>query len=212
MAARDVGESEWLRAGRQTAGRGRQGRAWTSEPGNLFASTLVRLRSSDLPAPTLALVAAVALEEAVRRHAPGAALSIKWPNDLMLDGAKLAGILLERSGDVVVAGFGVNLASAPEVPGRKTAALAGSVDQAVLCETLAASFAGWLARWRSEGLEPIRRQWMAHAHAPGTMLQVAVPGEAPLNGHYRNIGPDGALRLDTSTGMVEVRAGDVFLL
>ncbi len=86
----------WLRAERQTGGRGRQGRAWLSPPGNLYAITLVRPRPDDPPAPTLALVAAVALHEAVALYAPG--VRIKWPNDLLFDGAKLAGILLERAG------------------------------------------------------------------------------------------------------------------
>src|SRR5436305_10847265 len=78
-------EGLWLRAERQTGGKGRQGRAWRSKPGNLHASTLVRLRPGDPPAPTLALVAAVALHETAKPHAPAAL--IKWPNDLLVHGA-----------------------------------------------------------------------------------------------------------------------------
>src|SRR3954468_5499421 len=103
LAREGAPEGLWLRADRQTSGKGRQGRAWQSPPGNLHASTLVRLRPDDPPAPTLALVAAVALHEVVTPHAPAA--TIKWPNDLLVDGAKLAGILLERQGDAVVVGF-----------------------------------------------------------------------------------------------------------
>src|SRR5690348_13140280 len=96
LARADVPEGTWLRAERQTAGKGRQGRSWESPPGSLYASTLVRLQPGDPPAPTLALVAAVALHQAVSAYAPD--LTIKWPNDLVVRGMKLAGILLEREG------------------------------------------------------------------------------------------------------------------
>src|SRR4051812_4985588 len=104
LARAGAPEAMWLRAERQTGGKGRQGRAWASPPGNLYASTLVRLRPRDPPAPTLALAAAVALHEAAEAFAPDAPLVIKWPNDLVVHGAKLAGILLEREGEAVVAG------------------------------------------------------------------------------------------------------------
>src|SRR5690606_6236394 len=106
LALAQAGASEglWLRAERQTLGKGRQGKAWESPPGNLYASTLIRLRPSDPPAATLALVAAVALEEAVSVFLPARA-AIKWPNDLLIDGAKLSGILLERAADAVVIGI-----------------------------------------------------------------------------------------------------------
>ncbi len=95
-AREGAAEGLWIRAERQTGGRGRQGRDWRSPPGNLYASTLVRLREGDPPAATLALVAAVALHEAAAGIAPQSAIRIKWPNDLMLDGAKLAGSRRER--------------------------------------------------------------------------------------------------------------------
>lgn len=113
LAAAGAAEGLWLRADYQTGGRGRQGRVWQSPPGNFYGSTLVRLRGGDPAAATLALVAAVALEEAVRIYAPGADVAIKWPNDLLLGEAKLAGILLERADDAVVVGIGVNLAHHP---------------------------------------------------------------------------------------------------
>ena len=112
-------EGLWLVAERQTAGRGRQGRTWESPPGNLYASTLVRLRRDDPSAPGLALVAAVALHEVVAAVLTGGrrgGLLLKWPNDLLLDGAKLAGILLERADDAVVIGVGVNAQHHPALP------------------------------------------------------------------------------------------------
>src|ERR1700743_1737413 len=94
LARHGAAEGLWLRAERERAGRGRQGRAWESPPGNLFASTLVSVRPGEPAAPTLALVAAVALAEASEAY--GVTAMLKWPNDLLVDGAKLSGILLER--------------------------------------------------------------------------------------------------------------------
>ena len=221
LARAGAPEGEWLRAGRQTGGKGRQGRAWLSPPGNLYASTLVRVRPDDPPAPTLALVAAVALHEAASLHAPG--LQIKWPNDLIAipprngvgDGgapAKVAGILLEREADAVVIGFGVNLAHSPpglDRPATSIAALAGpSPDPAVFVETLAETFARWLGRWRSESVAPIRRQWLEAAHPLGTALSTS-EGEGLFDG----LDESGALRLKLADGTSRlIHAGDVFLI
>lgn len=210
LAREGAAEGLWLRAERQTGGKGRQGRVWVSPSGNLYASTLVRLRPGDPPSPTLALLAAVALHEAVALFAPGVA--IKWPNDLVAGGAKLAGILLERQGDWVVIGFGVNLAHHPDLPDRpatSVAALAGGApDPAGFAETLAEVFARGLARWRSEGLAPVRAAWLAAAHPVGTALATS-EGEGLFDG----LDESGALRLRLADGTDRViHAGDVFLL
>ncbi|HEY7811040.1 MAG TPA: biotin--[acetyl-CoA-carboxylase] ligase [Allosphingosinicella sp.] len=209
-----AGETEgaWLRAERQTSGRGRQGRAWSSPPGNLYASTLVRLQPADPPAPTLALVAAVALHEVASAWAPEAAIRIKWPNDLLAGGAKLAGILLERAGEAVVIGFGANLAHHPEGlerPVTSLAALTGSAPEpGSFLEQLAESFARHLARWRSQGIAPIRAAWLERAHPQGTALTTP-EGEGLFDG----LDETGALRLRLPHGEVRlVHAGDVFLL
>jgi BirA family biotin operon repressor/biotin-[acetyl-CoA-carboxylase] ligase len=199
-------EGLWLHADRQTGGKGRQGRAWLSPPGNLHASTLVRLRPDDPPAPTLALVAAVALHDAVGRHAP--AVRIKWPNDLLVDGAKLAGILLERQGDAVILGFGVNLARHPEDLDRPAASLDPPVAPGPFLERLAAAFATWLGRWRAEGLAPVRAAWLAAAHPVGAAL---TSGDA--RGTFDGLDESGALRLRLEDGGLRIiHAGDVFLL
>ena len=129
MLLGDIGavEGDWLVALAQDEGKGRQGRAWSSLAGNFFGSTLVQLRAGDPPAPGLSLACGLALIEAVDAAAPGQALMLKWPNDLLLGVAKLAGILLERTGDRIVAGFGVNLAVAPAIEGRATASLDGAL-------------------------------------------------------------------------------------
>ena len=211
LARAGAAEGLWLRADRQTGGKGRQGRSWSSPPGHLYASTLVRLRPGDPPAPTLALVAAVALHETAALTAPG--ILIKWPNDLVApDGAKLAGILLERAEDAVVIGFGVNLAYHPEDldrPATSLAALAGAAPEpASFLEVLAEAFERWLGRWRNEGIAPIRGAWLAAAHPIGTALSVA--GQPGL---FDGLDETGALRLRTAAGGVQiVHAGDVFLI
>ena len=211
VLARDgAPEGLWLRAERQTGGKGRQGRAWLSPPGNLYISTLVRLAPSDPPAPTLALVAAVALHETVALHAPGAA--IKWPNDLIAGQAKLAGILLERHNEAVVIGFGVNLAHAPDLPDRPATSLADLAgtpqNPASFAEILAETHARWLTRWRAEGIAPVRKAWLAAAHPIGTALST---GEG--QGLFDGLDEDGALRLHLADGTTRViHAGDVFLI
>ncbi|HEY0627063.1 MAG TPA: biotin--[acetyl-CoA-carboxylase] ligase [Allosphingosinicella sp.] len=212
LARGGAAEGLWLRAERQTGGRGRQGRGWQSPPGNLFASTLVRLQPHDPPAPTLALVAAVALHESLSIAASGPQFIIKWPNDLLVDGAKLSGILLERADDAVIIGIGVNLAFHPEGLGRpvtSVAALVGAAPEpAAFLEILAESFAQWLSRWRTEGLEPIRGRWLAHAHPLGTALSTP-EGEGMFDG----LDESGALRLRLADGASRViHAGDVFLI
>ncbi len=204
-------EGEWLVALTQEAGKGRQGRQWQSLDGNFFGSTLVQLRAGDPAAPSLALAAGLALLEAVEAAAPGRALMLKWPNDVMLDGAKLAGILLERSGDRVVAGFGVNLAKAPAIEGRVTAHLGGTIAPQAFAPLLAASFARLLAAWRSTSPEALTKAWLARAHPIGTVLAVHTgPGDT-VCGTFAGIEPDGALRLEIAGETRVIRAGDVEL-
>lgn len=206
-------EGDWLVALHQDSGKGRHGRVWQSVAGNFYGSTLVQLRPDDPPAPALALVAGLALIEAVAIEAPAAPLSLKWPNDLLLGDAKLAGVLLERSGDKVVAGFGVNLAGAPQISGRKTASLKGIRDIAAqaFAPVLAAKFAQLLAAWRSSEPAQFAQAWLARAHPIGTPLEVhGGPGER-VSGTFAGIEPDGAMRLRRD-GMIDIiRAGDVYL-
>ncbi|MEA3008432.1 MAG: BirA family transcriptional regulator [Sphingomonadales bacterium] len=210
-------EGTWLRAERQSGGRGRQGREWHSPPGNLYASTLVRLRHADPPAPTLALVAAVALHEVATGFvAAGIPIEIKWPNDLLVAGAKLSGILLERIGDAIVVGFGVNLADHPEETARPAinmGMLGGVPDPARFLEALAASFARWVQLWRDEGLGPIREAWLAAAHPRGTPLATHSGSGPRVEGLFDGLDESGALRLRLADGTRQViHAGDVFLL
>ena len=204
-------EGEWLVALAQDAGKGRQGREWQSLDGNFFGSTLVQLHPGDPSAPSLALAAGLALIEAADAAAPGRDLMLKWPNDVLLASAKLGGILLERSGDRVVAGFGVNLAQAPAIPGRATADLGGAIAPQAFAPLLAASFARLLAAWRSAEPEAFARAWLARAHPVGTMLTVHSGKDERVSGTFAGIEPDGALRLDVGGDTQLIRAGDVHL-
>jgi BirA family transcriptional regulator, biotin operon repressor / biotin---[acetyl-CoA-carboxylase] ligase len=214
-----AGEAEglWLRAERQTAGRGRLGRDWASPTGNLYASHLVRLRPNDPPASTLGFVVAVALHDVLTLFAPMADFQIKWPNDVLASRGKLSGILLERTGDAVVIGVGVNLASHPDIPDRKTTSLAQltskAVDPAVFLDALAESFDRLLQQWRGGGWSIILQQWRAKAHPMGTALTVNLPDGTQYQGMYQGIDDTGILSLRLAGGEVRaIHAGDVFLV
>lgn len=210
----DAVEGDWLVARRQEAGRGRQGRAWETLDGNFFGSTLVRPFERDPSPSTLSLVAGLALHDALETVTPQGEFQLKWPNDLLLSGAKLAGILIEREGDRIVVGFGVNLAAAPVIEGRTTAALAPLVEIApqAFAPILAGSFARLLAAWRSADPASLAMAWMQRAHPVGTRLSVHDGRENAITGRFVGLEEDGALRIETAPGMVEtIRAGDVSL-
>lgn len=213
-AGEAVLEGDWLVADRQTSGRGRMGREWFDAGGNFMGSTVVHLRAGDPPRDTLALMAGLALHEALAWHMPkGGALTLKWPNDLMAGNAKVAGILLEGQGEAVVIGIGVNLTSAPDVPGRKTAALSSFVtppSRNIFAEDLARAMASELERWRGGGLGPVLRRWQALAHPLGTKLTVLEPGREPTSGTYAGLSEEGNLQLRLADGALRViQAGDV---
>lgn len=221
MAAARAGQGSglWVLANVQTEGRGRRGRNWVSPAGNLFASVLLidpgpRDRIGELP-----LVAAVALAEAVDRAVGAFGLArLKWPNDLLVGGAKLSGILLEAEplGDgrlAVVCGFGVNCASHPDpenYAATDLAALGYRVDAEAMFRCLAACLAERLEGWRRDGFEPARRAWLDRALKLGEEIIVRLPGE-DLVGRFRDIDPRGQLVLALAGGTTRViSAGDVF--
>lgn len=211
-----VAEGDWLVANRQSAGKGRQGRAWFDGAGNFMGSTVVHLVPTDPSPGTLALVAGLAVLEAVSPLIlPPHLAQLKWPNDVLVGGAKLSGILLERVGDAVVVGIGVNLAAAPQVEGRATIALGAfgpAPDRETFAATLAQSFDLELNRWRSFGLDPLLRRWQAAAHPLGTPLLIGELGETPLQGQFAGLTTDGALQLRLADGTTRtVHAGEVRL-
>ncbi|QGN53919.1 biotin--[acetyl-CoA-carboxylase] ligase [Novosphingobium sp. Gsoil 351] len=213
---RDAREGDWLVARRQRAGRGRAGREWEDGAGNFMGSTVVALRPNDPLPQTLALVTGLALAEAVAAVRGAPQTMLKWPNDLLAAGAKLAGILLERGGDVVVVGIGVNLVRAPELPDRATTALAdhgARIDPCDFADLLADSFALVLARWRGGEWDALRAAWLARAHAIGTSLSVRDREGQPIAGTFAGLGIDGAALLRLADGTTRpIHAGDVELV
>lgn len=207
-------EGQWLVADRQSAGRGRAGRVWSDGFGNFMGSTVVRLRTSDPLPQTLALLAGFAVHEAVVGVTGSlSGLQLKWPNDLLVGDAKLAGILLERQGDAVVVGIGVNLAQAPEVPGRATACLAGfgmTVPRDDFAATLAEHFADALIRWHLGEWPVLRTQWLSRAMPTGTLVSVKDRDHGEITGAFGGIDDDGVALLRLANGTVRaIHAGDI---
>ena len=211
-AGEHVPEGHWLVADRQTAGRGRQGRIWTDGAGNFMGSCLVHLRLGD-PAPaSLALLAGLVLHEvlAPMLPAPHRAM-LKWPNDLLIGGAKLAGILLEVQNSAVIVGIGVNLAQAPDIADRATVSLAAlgvAPARDAFAQALARQFDLELERWRNFGLAPIVNRWLVAAHPPGTRL--CADGQ---QGTFAGLSAEGNLQLRLADGATRtIHAGEVNLL
>lgn len=217
-AAQGAPEGLWLRADAQDGGRGRLGRSWESPKGNLFASTIVRLRDTDPSPAGLAFVTAVAAYDAVRHMAPQVDIRLKWPNDILAhDGSKLCGILLERAADAVVVGIGLNLVWHPHNLDRKVSDLftlgAAPLDAQTAVEVVAEAFTRYLNVWRLSGLGTIVRHWDAHAHPRGTALSAKLPDGEEVNGLYTGLDDDGALRLRLADGSIRaIHAADVFLI
>lgn len=213
----------WIMARRQTAGRGRQGRAWTMPEGN-FAATL--LCPSARPASDVALTsfqAALAVYDTLAHFIDSARLTIKWPNDVLLDGCKVAGILLETSGtgagtDWVAIGIGINVVAAPPPEALEPGALpaislsaAGALDVtlAEVLQVLAFHMDHHATIWRQRGFEPLRRLWLERAANLGTPIR-ARTAHATLHGRFAGIDEHGRLLLETADGTQKLSAGDVF--
>ena len=203
----------------QQAGRGRRGRSWQSPPGNLYLSLVLRPDASPSCAPQLGFVAALALADAVEQCVgPGSPLGFKWPNDVLADRAKLAGILLESEMaaggrlDFVVLGVDVNLVSAPrdlEYPATSLADHGFTITPASLLEAFVEHFADWAERWREEGFVPVRAAWLNRARGIGEAVRVRLE-RLTLDGRFLDLDEDGALILEASDGRRRIAAGEVF--
>jgi BirA family transcriptional regulator, biotin operon repressor / biotin---[acetyl-CoA-carboxylase] ligase len=212
-----AGTLVWARI--QTAGRGRQGRAWISPAGNFYASLILRPAVPIAIAAQLGFVAALAVADACRALAPDAAIGLKWPNDVLLCKRKLAGLLLESQSrgdgtlDWLVVGIGINLATYPvgtEYPATALAATGADADAPAMLEAFATAFLVWYERWREgAGFATIRAEWLARAHGLNQPIRVRLPGET-REGVFGGLDSDGALLLDTGTGRQRIAAGEVF--
>jgi BirA family biotin operon repressor/biotin-[acetyl-CoA-carboxylase] ligase len=198
----------WARE--QTGGRGRRGRVWASPRGNLYSSTILRPDCPAARAAELGFVAGLAVAEL----ASGRDVRLKWPNDVLVGGGKVAGILPESSvvadGRVehVIMGIGVNIGFAPELPDMRYpgAKLGGTVEAAL--EGLAAGLARWMRIWRHEGFDGVREAWLAKAGPLGGPVDVRL-GEGLVRGRFAGLDRDGALLLDTDGGPRRVVSGEI---
>ena len=187
-----------------------------SVPGNLFASVLFRPQAGEGPATQLSFVAAVALARALDRWVAAERLTLKWPNDVLLDGVKCAGILLEGGAGATIIGLGVNLAGHPEGTERPATSLPAAgiaaPPAAEFAEHLAATFAVTRADWRNYGFAGVRAAWLARAAGVGAKLEARL-GSETLTGTFAGLAADGALLLTLTDASVRtIHAGEVFAL
>ena len=208
----------WITAQSQSAGRGRRGSIWASPPGNLYATLLLTEPSAPECAPQLSFVAALAVHDAIAGCAPalGPLLKVKWPNDLLLGGAKVAGILIEGGTEAVFAvaiGIGINCAHHPAAtpfPATDLAAAGADVTPERLLAALAQAMQTRLAQWqRGEGFAAIRAAWLTRAAGLGQDIKVRLP-ERELSGRFEGLDAAGRLLLQQADTTTAIAAGEVF--
>ena len=224
----DAGETGplWIAARRQTEGRGRRGRVWESPEGNLYATLLTTTDKPPSEAAQLSFVVALAVAEVcdgwlIHSRNDDERATLKWPNDVLIGGRKVAGILVESgrrlNGDLWLAvGVGLNLSQAPVAPERPATRLADHFRgeapptlEAAL-QSLAGAFGGWQLLWDRGGFEPIRMSWIERAHGLGQPCTARL-GSETVDGVADGLELDGALRLRLQDGSVRrIHAGDVF--
>ncbi|SLN53666.1 biotin--[acetyl-CoA-carboxylase] ligase [Oceanibacterium hippocampi] len=221
--AAEAGAPEGLivRAGSQRAGVGRRARSWTSPPGNLYCSLLLRPAVAPLAAAQLSFAVALAIAGAVERHLPDSVrVSCKWPNDVLVDGRKIAGILLEsRTGqgglvDWLIPGTGINIDSHPDIAANvlptsiRAAGGAGTPASllAAYAEALLPLYRGFLA----DGFGPLREAWLKRADGLGQPLVARLPNTS-IEGVFEDLDDAGGLVLGCPGGVRRViNAGEVF--
>lgn len=210
VARLGAGEGTLVWADEQSGGRGRRGRVWTSPPGNLYCSLILKPDVPLMRAAELGFVAALALHDLAQWAAPLANVRLKWPNDVLADGAKISGILLEALEPAgVVLGLGVNIASAPEGTPYPAAALSkwrADLTVEAALERLMPKLWDLYELWRGQGFLPIRDLWLASARGLGEPIEVRLE-DRTLSGIFTGLDEQGALILD---GAARILAGDVF--
>ena len=207
----------WIWSDRQLQGRGRQGRSWISEAGNLYATLLLTLDMPAGAAGSLSVAASLAVLGALKRFIGNRAkLELKWPNDVLIDGRKAAGILVESTiggeGMVFAIGCGLNLSSAPADTRYGAAALAGhgvQVEPREALEALSEEVDRLLRRWNAgAGFRELRTEWLQSARGLGGIVNVAVGGRT-VEGYFEGLSDKGGLLLRNQTGLQELHAGEV---
>jgi BirA family biotin operon repressor/biotin-[acetyl-CoA-carboxylase] ligase len=212
LAAEGAPHGTVVHADQQTAGRGRLARRWASPPGNLYLSIVLRLDVPPARSAEIGFVAALAVADGVDALLPRQVrATLKWPNDVLVNDGKIAGILVEDAGDALILGIGLDVLQAPSGVSYKVSTIVGcgglaTVDGAR--ERVLAALSNWFDTWRQDGFAPIRAAWLARAHPIGSALNVRV-GERFVSGDFAGIDADGALLLDVPEGRTRIVAGDV---
>ena len=210
----------WIHAKSQSAGRGRRGRDWVSEEGNLFATLALPLACTPAEAATLAFVSALAVGAALEAFVEAQAIHYKWPNDVLIEDKKVAGILLETqaqsAGQVqwLAIGIGINLVSAPTQTTYPATSLHLHSEVPIALEDvlsrLAKHFDHWFRVWQTQGFEPIRRAWTAQAARLNQSIEVRLPKKT-LHGVHKGLDKSGALILELEDGSETiVSAGEIY--
>ncbi len=206
QAAAGAPDGTLIQALEQTAGRGRRGKSWSTPPGNLALSLVLRPKVALREAALYGFVAGLSLHDALAPHVePSTRLRLKWPNDLLLDGAKLSGLLLECRGssesepEWLILGMGVNVAWAPEDTPYPSTALASHLVPLPSLEQLTVGWARCFARWRQafegQGFETLRTAWKAAAAGLGGALEARLADGQVLAGRFVDLAEDGSLLL-----------------
>jgi BirA family biotin operon repressor/biotin-[acetyl-CoA-carboxylase] ligase len=210
----------WARE--QTAGRGRLGHVWVSPPGNLYTSLILCPDCPPRRAAQLGFVAALAVGAALDALLPRLeGLFYKWPNDILVNGRKLAGMLLESEMTnpdklaFLILGVGINLASSPRLAEYPATSLSeeglGEIPSVVMLEEFCGRFHFWQKRWTKEGFAPVRAVWLTRAASHRELIEVRLK-TGTLHGRFLDIDDEGALLLEDTTGQHRVTAGEVFLV
>ena len=219
-AAKGAPHGTVVQAGSQTSGRGRRGRQWISPPGNLHCSLVLKPDCALAEAANVGFVAALALGEALVPGLPdGVDLRFKWPNDVLLDGGKIAGFLLESANvgarlDWLVLGLGVNVEHFPEDTEFPATSLRAAGFGPITVDQVLAGFCrhfgDWYGRWRGQGFAPVRTAWLERAAGLGEVIEVGLSAER-IEGRFLDIDSRGALVVGIGDGTTrEITAGDVF--
>jgi BirA family biotin operon repressor/biotin-[acetyl-CoA-carboxylase] ligase len=212
LAASGAPHGTVVHADEQVAGRGRFGRTWYSPPGNLYLSVLLRLDLPPAGSTELSFVSALTVADAVDALLPKQTkATLKWPNDVLVDDGKIAGILVESVDGAQIIGIGLNVLEAPRNAPYRTATLVGAGGIATVDgarDILLDSLAKHLDAWTEHGFEPIRTAWLARAHKIGTPLRASIGGRTE-EGLFAGLDDDGAMLLDTPDGRKRIVAADV---
>ncbi len=220
MAKSGADEGLWVTSRQQANGRGRRGRVWSSLDGNLFASLLLRPNVKAPDAANLSFVASLAVYDVATKFLSRSKdVSVKWPNDVLVDGAKISGILLESSTkadgfvDHLIIGIGLNVKISPTGTPYKTTSLqengsVASADEAM--SDLMTSFEHWYDIWCEEGFLPIRKAWLERANHLGKTVSAKLTETSEIKGIFSDLAADGALILDVDGDMRHIHAGDIF--